>query len=127
MKKYIINLIVVIVVLVLLSGVIFTKFIPQYYLSVFPFIILFFVVTSVSIFAYQIKLAKKDIRKFTRSIMVVTFLKLILYSAVAIVYIAIDTKNAKIFVACFMFLYVVFTFFDVLSMLRITANNNKEG
>jgi hypothetical protein len=125
MKKYILNLLVVLLVIALISWLVFTKFIPQYYLPIFPFIVLFYAVVSASIYAYQLQLASKDTGKFTRSIMVVTFLKLILYSTVAIIYIAIDRENAKIFVACFMSLYVVFTVLEVFSLLRITAKDKK--
>ncbi len=127
MKKYIQNLLVVSVIIALISWLIFSKLIPQYYLPVFPFLVLFFVVVSVSIHAYQLRLASKDMGKFTRSIMVITFLKLVLYSAVAILCIAIDKENAKIFVVCFMSLYVVFTVFEVFSLLGITSNHKKNG
>jgi hypothetical protein len=126
MKKYILNLTGISIVIALVGWMAFSIFIPQFYLPVFPFILLFFVVASLSIFAYQLQLAKKDLGKFTRSIMVATFLKLILYSAVAVIYIAVDTANAKVFVAGFMFLYVVFTVFEVISLLRITANSKNQ-
>ncbi len=127
MKKYIQNLIVVVLVITVISWLVFSKFIPQYYLPVFPFLVLFYAVSSVSVYAYQLQLAKKDMGKFTRSIMIITFFKLILYSAVAIIYIAVDTANAKAFVACFMFLYVVFTVFEVISLLRITSHSKKNS
>ncbi len=127
MKKYIQNLLVVVLIITVLSWLVFSKIVPQYYLPVYPFIVLFYVVTSVLLFAYQLRLAEKDLGKFTRSIMLITFVKLILYSALAIVYIAIDTENAKIFVVCFMSLYAVFTVFEVFSLLNITANGKKNG
>ncbi|GAB1451031.1 hypothetical protein MASR2M47_10870 [Draconibacterium sp.] len=127
MKKYILNLFVVLIVVALIGWLVFSKIIPQYYLPVFPFLVLFFAVVSVSIHYYQLQLAKKDTAIFTRSIMLITFLKLILYSAVAIIYIAIDRENAKIFVVHFLSLYVIFIVFDVFSLLRITANSKKQG
>ena len=127
MKKYIQNLLVLLLVIVLISWLIFSKFVPQYYLPIFPFIVLFYLLVSVSIHVYQLRLATKDVGKFTRSIMLITFLKLFLYSAVAIIFIAIDRENAKIFVACFMSLYVVFTIFEVFSLLGITSNQKKNG
>lgn len=125
MKRFITNLILISVVLVLTGWLIFSQFIPQYYLPVFPFILIFFVVSSAAIYAYQLQLAKKDMAKFTRSNMIITFLKLFLYSAAAIVYIAVDTKNAKIFVIFFVLLYVIFTVFEVLSLLKIPVNKGK--
>jgi len=127
MKKFIINIAVISIVLFLTGWLIFSQFIPQYYLPVFPFLLVFFVATAIAIHAYQLQLAKKDTAKFTRSNMVITFLKLFLYSAAAIVYIAVDTKNAKPFVICFVLLYIVFTVFEVFSLLKIPANTAKKG
>jgi hypothetical protein len=127
MKKYIQNLLVIVLIIIIISWFVFSKIVPQYYIPVFPFIVLFYVVTSVFLFIYQLRLAKKDMGKFTRSIMLITFVKLILYSTLAILYIAFDTENAKIFVVCFMSLYAVFTVFEVFSLLSITANGKKNG
>lgn len=127
MKKFIINIVLISVVLALTGWLIFSQFIPQYYLPVFPFIIVFFAVTSVAIHAYQLQLAKKDMAKFTRSNMIVTFLKLFLYSAVAIIYIAVDSQNARVFVINFVLLYIVYTVFEVLSLLKITVNTGKKS
>jgi hypothetical protein len=126
MKNFIKNITVISIVLILTGWLIFSQFIPQYYLPVFPFLLVFFVVIAVAIHAYQLQLAKNNMAKFTRSNMIITFLKLFLYSAVAIVYIAVDTKNAKVFVICFLLLYVVFTIFEVFSLLKISANTIKK-
>ena len=90
MKKYIITLLGIVLIISLISWLVFTKFVPQYYLPVLPFLVLFYAVISVSLYAYQVRLASTDVVKFTRSIMLVTILKLTLYSAVAILFIAID-------------------------------------
>ena len=127
MKKFVVNIILISVILLLIGWVIFSMVIPQYYLPVLPFILMFFVVSSVAIHAYQLQLSKKDTGKFTRSNMIITFLKLFLYSAVAIIYIAVDTQNAKIFVICFILLYVIFSVFEVLSLMKIPVNNIKKG
>ena len=127
MKKFVVNIILISVILLIIGWVIFSMVIPQYYLPVLPFILMFFVVSSVAIHAYQLQLSKKDTAKFTRSNMIITFLKLFLYSAVAIIYIAVDTQNAKIFVSCFILLYVIFSVFEVLSLMKIPVNNIKKG
>ena len=127
MKQFIINITIISTALVLIGWLIFSKFIPQYYLPVFPFLLLFFVLSSLMIHAYQIQLAKKDLSKFTRSNMLITFFKLFLYSAFAIIYIAVDTSNAKVFVICFVLLYLIFTVFEVTSLVSITSKNNKKG
>jgi len=120
MKSFIINIAGLSVVLVIIGWLIFSQVIPQFYLPVFPFLLLFFVATSVSIHAYQLKLAKGSIAKFTRSNMLITFFKLVIYSSFAVIYMAADRENAKVFVICFLALYLFYTVFEVLSLIRIT-------
>ncbi|HSO85807.1 MAG TPA: hypothetical protein VLQ91_04600 [Draconibacterium sp.] len=127
MKQYITGIAVISIVLVLIGWVVFSQLIPEYYLPVLPLLMLFFIATSVLIHAYQLQLAKKDIAKFTRSNMLITFFRLIIYSAVAIIYIAFDTKNAKIFVIYFVLLYLVFTIFEVFSLVNTAKGNKKKA
>lgn len=126
MKRFIINIAIISLVLTSIGWLVFSQFIPQYYLPVFPFLLLFFTTASVLIYGYQLQLAKNDFSKFVRSNMLITFFKLVLYSSVAVVYIAVDTKNAKVFVICFAVLYLIFTIFEVFSLIRITSNGKKK-
>jgi hypothetical protein len=125
MKRFIINIAGISVVLTLIGWLIFSRFIPRYYLPVLPFLLLFFAATSVLIHAYQLKLAKKDFAKFTRSNMLITFFKLVLYSAVAVIYMVADKENARVFVICFMVLYLIFTVFEVFSLIKIPNSKKK--
>lgn len=121
MKQFILKTMIISLVLFLSGWLVFFQFIPQYYLPILPFLLLFFVVTTILFHAYQLQLAKKDIAKFTRSTMLVSFLKLFLYSIFAVIYIALDTENAVVFVICLMLLYIVFTTFEVIAITRITT------
>lgn len=124
MKQYILKIILLTALLTFAGWVVFTYFLPQYYLPVFPFVLLFFVLVSIAIHAWQIRLAKSAMGKFTRNNMVLTFLKLVIYSAFVIIYIATDKENAKIFAVAFMFLYLVFNTFEVI--LLTSANTSKK-
>jgi hypothetical protein len=125
MKRFIIGIAIISVLLALTGWLVFSRFIPQYYLPVLPFMLLFFIVASIIIHAYQLQLAKKDFAKFTRSNMLVTFIRLVMYSAAAIIYIAADTKNAKVFVVCFVICYLIFTVFEITSLIKISAGAEK--
>ncbi len=120
MKQFIIKLSALTVAIALLGWLVFSFFLQNYYLPVLPGLLLFFFVVTLLIHAYQINLAKKDMGKFTRSIMLITFFKLILFSAVAITYIAFAPQNALVFVICLMFFYLIFTFFEVSEISRIS-------
>jgi len=125
MKRFIISIALISILLALIGWLVFSQFIPQFYLPVFPFLLLFFAGSSLLIHNFQLQLAKKSMANFTNSIMLVTFLKLFLYSAVAVIYIVVDTENAKIFVIGLMLLYLIFTTFEVSALLKITTKNKK--
>lgn len=121
MKNYLIKLLMFTSVLAVAGVLLFTIVVPQFYLPVFPWVLLFFALSSAGIHAYQIHIAKSDMGKFTRGNMILTFVKLLLYSAFAIIYIAIDTENAKVFVAVFLFIYLIFSVFEVIMLAALTS------
>jgi hypothetical protein len=127
MKRFIIKIAAISAVLALIGWLLFSQFIPQYYLPVFPFLLLFFVVVSISVHAFQLNQAKKDLAKFTRNNMLITFFKLIFYLTVVITYFAIDAKNAKVFAICFMLLYLIFTVIEVTSLIKDTSGNKNNS
>lgn len=122
MKQYLLKIFSLAIFLIITGWVVFTYSLPQYYLPVFPFVLLFFVLFSVAIHAWQAHLSKSPMGKFTRSNMILTFMKLVFYSAFVIVYIAIDRENAKIFTIVFMILYLVFTTFEVILLTSSTSS-----
>lgn len=126
MKQFIIKLLAITVAIAIIGGFVFSLILPQFYLPVLPFLLLFFFFVTLGIHAYQIKLAKKDMGKFTRSIMLITFFKLILFSIVAISYIAFDPDNALLFVICLMLLYLIFTFFEVTEITHVSRSEQNK-
>ena len=126
MKKFIIKVTIISVVLALSGWFVFSQFIPQYYLPVLPFLLLFFIVVSIAVHAFHLQQAKKDMAKFARNNMLITFFKLIFYLIIVITYFAADAKNAIIFVVCFMLLYLIFTVIEVTSLLKETSGNKNK-
>lgn len=125
MKQFIAKILGVSAVMVILAWLVFSLFIPQYYLPVLPYMLIFFLIVTISVHAWQLKMAKKDIAKFTRSNMLITFLKLVIYSVFAVIYIALDKENALVFVICLMLVYLVFSFLEVSDLTRISKNRQK--
>ena len=118
LKRFIAKIIGIGVIIALIGWLGFSLFVPQYYLPIFPFLLVFFMIITILVYAYQINLAKKDIAKFTRSNMIATFVKLIIYSIFAVVYIANDSENAAVFVVGLLFLYLIFSFLEVSEISR---------
>lgn len=120
MKSFIIKIIATSIVLVVIGWLVFSLFLPEYYLPIMPVALFFFFIMTILVHTYQLRLAKKDIGKFTRSTMLVTFFKLIVYSIFAVVYIALKTENAIPFVISLMIIYLVFSFVEVAELSKIS-------
>ena len=125
MRKFITKIILIALALSLIGWVVFTFIIPQFYLPVLPYMLLFFLLITTIVHAWQLKMAKKDIAKFTRSNMLITFLKLVVYSVFAVIYIAIDRENALVFVICLMIIYLVLSFIEVSDLTQLSKNKPK--
>ena len=126
LKGFIAKLIGLTAVIALIGWFVFFLFLPEFYLPVLPYLLLFFFTVTVLIHWVQLRLAKKSIASFARSNMLITFFKLVLYSIVAIIYIALDSANAISFVICLMLLYLIYTFFEVVEITRISKPQSKK-
>jgi hypothetical protein len=126
LKGFIAKLIGLTAVIALIGWLVFSLFLPEFYLPILPYLLLFFFIVTLLIHWYQLKLAKKSIASFARSNMLITFFKLILYSIVAIIYIALDSSNALPFVICLMLLYLIYTFFEVSEITRISKPDQEK-
>lgn len=124
MKSFIVKLTGITLVLTLVGWLVFNFLLPQFYLPAFPFLLIFFFVSTLLIHSYQLKLAKKDIGKFARNNMLITFIKLIVYSILAILYIAFDKENAVPFVVLLMLLYLIFNFVEVAEISKVSRKNS---
>lgn len=125
MKSFLAKLTLLTSAIALIGWLTFYLFLPEYYLPVFPFLLAFFFIVTCGIHAWQLKIAKKDIGKFARSNMLITFFKLIAYSILAVVYITLDREHAIQFVIVLMVLYLIYSFFEVLEISKISKNQKK--
>ncbi|HKJ78945.1 MAG TPA: hypothetical protein VKA10_05395, partial [Prolixibacteraceae bacterium] len=101
----------------------FSFFIPEYYLPVMPYTLLFFMVVALGVHAWQLRLARKNFAKFAQFSMLITFFKLVIYSVFGVIYIANNRENAVPFVISLMILYLVFTVIEVAELARVTRKN----
>ena len=120
LKRFIAKTTGITALIALVGWLVFSLFLPQYYLPILPYTVLFFLVVTILVHAYQLKQAKKDLAKFNRGNMLITFFKLIIYSIFAVAYIAVHPENALIFVICLMLLYLVYSFIEVVELTRIS-------
>lgn len=120
LKRFIVKILIAAVVMATAGWVIFTKFAPGHYLPVLPWMLAFFTVVTILIHAWQLSLVKKDMGRFTRSSMIVSLLRLVLYSGFAIVFLINHSENIPAFIVSIVVVYMVFTFLEVADLAGIT-------
>ena len=125
LKRFIVKILGASLVILIIGWLVFALFLTEYYIPVLPFLLAFFIIVNLFVHIFQVRQAKKNLAKFTRNNMLVTFSKLVLYSVFAFIYIAKNPENALVFVICLMFLYIIFTFIEVTELTRITKKTKE--
>ena len=125
LKRFILKIFIAAAVLAALGWLVFTWIVPGQYLLILPWMLVFFAAVTIATHAYQVKLAHKNMVLFTRYSMLFPLFRLLVYSAFAMGYLAVNSDNAAVFVVCLVVVYVTFTFFDVSDLARIVRKNRE--
>ncbi|MFW5822464.1 MAG: hypothetical protein ACOCU7_03665 [Tangfeifania sp.] len=118
--RFIIKILVAALLLVAAGWIVFTFYFPEKYLPVLPWMLAFFTVVTVLIHAWQLTVAKKNMAKFTQNSMIVSLLRLVLYSGFAIVFLITHSENIAVFVVCIAVVYLIYTFLEVFDLQKFT-------
>ncbi|MFW5774422.1 MAG: hypothetical protein ACOCWD_07050 [Tangfeifania sp.] len=118
--RFIIKILVAALLLVVAGWIVFTFYFPEKYLPVLPWMLAFFTVVTVLIHAWQLTVAKKNMAKFTQNSMIVSLLRLVLYSGFAIVFLITHSENIAVFVVCIAVVYLIYTFLEVFDLQKFT-------
>ena len=84
----------------------------------------FYVVTNL-VHGYLLRIAGKSSVRFSSQYMAISFLKMFFYLAVAVLFVILDRVNAKIFVANFLLLYILYTSFEVYEFSKVVRQKSK--
>jgi hypothetical protein len=129
LRKFIINSIILTGIIALAGLLAFETFLARYYLPVFPFLLLFILVINILIHSLLVVSSGRGKIKFETAYLVSFFIKFLGYIIFMMLYTKTHRENAVIFVAGLFFLYLVYTFFEIKSILsflkRSTGNYKK--
>lgn len=96
--------------------------------SAMPFILLFFMAHTVIFHRMATRVIEENLRRFSNFYMISTIARLFLFLAIMIVYSLSYPKDAKYFIVCFFLFYVIYTFFElytILPLLRQKQSNTQ--
>jgi hypothetical protein len=124
-SRFIINLAIFSLILGAIAYVM-TYFLPAAYFSpVLPFLFPFFYSATVVVYYFLIKSTEKKFSSFINRFMLATFLKLMTYMAVLLIYVFAHKEDAVCFILAFFILYIAYTVFEVVAMLKYSRLEKK--
>jgi hypothetical protein len=118
-RRFLVILSLAAVVLVLAGFILFKWFLSSYYLPVYWLALGFFYLFTLATYIWQVKVAYKDMDRFSRLNMVSTLLRLLIYVAFTVVYLMLNPEQAAAFVVVILVLYITFTFLEVRSIAKV--------
>jgi uncharacterized membrane protein YfcA len=91
----------------------------KYISPAIPWVILFFLVLTLFVFYYQLKESIARVSKFVNVFLLSTGLKLLIFLVICVVYAFINRKDAVGFLSGFFIVYLIFTVFENIQLLKI--------
>lgn len=125
MKNFLFKSTVLTIIIFLLGAIIYSLFFEKFFLKIVPVAVIFFYVVTNLVHAYLLRIADKSGSRFTSQYMAASFIKMFLYLAVAIGYVAFNRDAGKIFLINFLLLYIVYTTFEVIEFSKVVRGISK--
>ncbi len=122
MKSYIIKILSISIIVSVIAFLLFYFALQQYYLQIFPIMILFFIVSNIAVHYILSKAGKKNIRQFSTYFMASIGLKLFVYMVFIISYVVMNREHATNFVIQFFALYIIYTIYETQATSKDVRN-----
>jgi len=117
LKKFIVLGFFITLLLAVIGYFLFTVVFNPYYQVILPFVLLFVFLLTTVIHAILLKTARKKPKKLINRFLMLTGLKMMIYLLIMIIYLVISKQDSAPFLITFLIVYLVFSFFETLSIL----------
>jgi hypothetical protein len=101
------------------GAILFLTLLRPFFLVVFPFVLVFYYVSTLVLHRYMLKITRSDVSRFSFRFMILSFLKMFIYIVFGVLYIVFDESNAVTFLIAYLVLYVAYAIFEVRSVMRL--------
>ena len=129
-RKFIINSVILTGIIALAGFVAFATLLNKYYLSIFPWLLVFFLFINITVHSLLVSSSGNKKIKFETAFLLSFFIKFFGYIIFMIVYISNNKENSLIFVVGLFLLYIIYTSFEInsiISFLKRSSGNNKKS
>jgi hypothetical protein len=92
-----------------------------------PFLIVFFIATSLLSFYYLLQSSTKRFIKFVNTFLLTIIIKLFIYAGVMIGYVLANRSDAIPFMLGFFILYLFYTIFEAVSIIKYTQPSRQDN
>jgi len=114
--------------IIFIVGLLIFAIVPDgLYTRAFPFLIPFFMAVSLLVHYILLKAVDKKPAKFINQFMLTTFLKLLFYLLVMVIYALTHREDAIRFVITYFILYALYAVFEVVNILEYNKSRNNAG
>jgi hypothetical protein len=124
-NKFILKLSLFTLIISIIATFLYIFILKKYYITIFPFLIIFFFLVNLVFHLILIKASKERMAKFSSQFMLSMSLKLFLYIIFITIYLYLYSDHAVLFIANFSVLYLIFTVFEISSLLSDLKVNEK--
>ena len=114
--KFVIRCIMLTVLLELIAGLFIYYLSPDFVTPTLPFLPVFFFAATILVHYILLQAVEKKFGKFMNVFLLSTFLKLVFYMAVMIIYSFINRADAVPFIISFFTCYLLYTFYEIFSL-----------
>ncbi len=99
--------------------ILFLTIFKKHFLNIFPFVLLFYYISTLLLHRYMLKITRKDVSSFSFKFMMLSFLKMFIYIIFGVLYIVINEESAVVFLVVYLILYVAYAVFEVRSVMKL--------
>ena len=123
LKRFTLLLFAFTAIITLIGFLVMKYFFSEYFFNGLLFMPLLLFVITLGVHRYIIIASQADNKKFTYKFMGATGLKMFVYLILIVIYLLLDREHAVPFLISFLILYVLYSFFEVLAVLKYLKNN----
>jgi hypothetical protein len=118
-SKFLKGLSIFTLVILGVGAILFMTIFKKHFLNIFPFVLLFYYVSTLLLHRYMLKITRKDVSSFSFKFMMLSFLKMFIYIIFGVLYIVINEESAVVFLIVYLILYVAYAVFEVRSVMKL--------
>ena len=118
--RFVLSLSLFSLVIILAGLVIFNYLLTENTLTTFSFVFvcLLFHVVILIVHYVLLKSSEQRAQNFVRNFIATTFLKLLTYLLILVIFILLNRENAKAFIITFLILYLSYTVFETIAIIK---------